>query len=151
MTAIQTTLTALALPFAFLMANLAFRQWLDLPRSASADTLIAIAIFQFVVVGNPSHFRAFIADTVIYGDLYLVFVFLLVLTIFAWFLVLIAVEPKIVSYDRKLLFESSCHVSACTAKAVFRDIPYPLRAKFLAFFLPLAAGSGTLSVFLYRS
>jgi hypothetical protein len=105
MTALQTALTALALPFAFLMANLVFRQRVSLPRSASADTLIAIAIFQFVVIGNPGHFKVFIADTAIYGDVYVVFAFLMVLTIFAWFLVLIAVEPKIVRYDKKLLFK----------------------------------------------
>lgn len=151
MSTLPTVLTALAIPLTFLIANLTFRRRLKLPNSASADTLIALVIFQFVVIGNPSHFNAFFADPDIQNSAFLVFAFLMVLTILAWVLVLMSVEPKIVIYDKRLAFESSCHVSACTAKAVLRDVPYPLRAKLLAFLLPFDMSSGTLSAFLYRS
>jgi hypothetical protein len=151
MNTIDTVLISIAAPGIFLIANLIFRYTLDLPRSSAADTLIAIAIFQIIVIGDAARFKAFIAGNTVQGSVYSVFLTLLLLTIFAWVWVLLGVEPKLLSYDMGRYVESKCQVPHCAALANFGNLTYPLRARVMALFLPLSVGATTLGAFLYGS
>jgi hypothetical protein len=151
MNTIDTVLVSIVAPGIFLIANLVFRYTLDLPRSSAADTLIAIAIFQVIVIGDAAHFKAFMAGNTVQGSVYTVFLTLLLLTIFAWISVLIAVEPRLLSYDMRRYVESKCQVPNCSALPNFGNLTYPLRARVMALFLPLSAGATTLGAFLYGS
>jgi hypothetical protein len=149
MALLGTMFVAVGIPLVLLFINLFLRQSRSLCPSAAADTLITLAIFQGVVIVEPTHFRSLIVNPDIQISIVSVFAFLLGLTILSWFCLLLIAEPQIESYNRRLLFETLCKVSNCSVKSRFQSLPYPLVAKFLALFLPLSLAGGTLSAFLY--
>jgi hypothetical protein len=130
------------------VANFAFRRRLDLDHSAATDAMVALSVFDFVVITEPNRFKQIMAIP-IQEDIFPIYAFLMVFTILSWISLLLFAEKSIVTYNRWLYVNKSCN-QTCVLKDSLRETRFPGRAYLLSFLFPMVSGGGTLSTFLYR-
>ena len=139
LTSLSFWLVALGAPILVVLGSATVRRMADLPRSAPADVLLALVVFDFAVIAQGDDFTKFVPNGTLRDSLTAIFALLLVVGMFSWAASVFVVERRLSRFERRSDHHgitARCQRESCPLRNTYPLVAFPQATYYLSFLLP---------------